>query len=132
MKAFLTILSFGIVAAVIVVASHSTMQADEPTETPQVMPSVAVDFEGKVVLFAVDESSALETKRRSISLVDPKLVKIGERYFVQGKSFAPDEVASVFQDVETAVAWERVQMYYAFTPEQFEKYVEYWQENSDD
>jgi hypothetical protein len=86
----------------------------------------SVDFHGKVVMLVLSGSSVLDTKGNSEVLDSPVLEKIGERLFIVGKAHISKSASNDSEDdwrdgASVGISWDRVQSFYAYTPEQFEK-----------
>jgi hypothetical protein len=86
----------------------------------------SVDFHGKVVMLVLSGSSVLDTKGNSEVLDSPVLEKIGERLFIVGTAHISKNASNDSDDdwrdgASVGISWDRVQGFYAYTPEQFEK-----------
>jgi hypothetical protein len=118
-----------------------SLRSEEPTTTS---PSPALpDFKGRVVAFVCDKSTGVESKSETVTLVDPKVVLVGDRYFAFGRTWVPTVVADnededqkswieVYRDVETGVAWSNVISYRSFTREGMTRYYEARRKQSED
>lgn len=124
----------GLMATMLVVAMNSSMQADESEPATQKVANDQLDFKGKTVLFAVGNPVSGESPPNSVMLIDPDVVRIGNKNFVRGKQFIPEYMEQehgFYKDVDTAIALDRIDMFYAFEPDQIEKFIEYWQKHDD-
>ncbi len=111
------------VAAVIAMIAHAA--DDKPAEKR------APDFAGRIVMLVVDHSNALENKRGSEYLENAQLQEIGGRYFILGDAYSPkSEAEDPSEDwrkgSQVGIAWEKVQQFYVFSPEQMDNMVKKW------
>jgi len=88
----------------------------------------ALDMKGKVVMLMVDYSSALEDKRSSEYLLDASIQELGGRYFITGRAYSLKEPPkdSPFdwrKGAQIGIAWDKVQQFYIFAPEQMEEII---------
>jgi hypothetical protein len=91
------------------------------------------DFSGKIVVVIIDQSSAVERRENTEVLEDAAMSQIGGRYFIVGKAYTPAEVSTNWRSgSQVGVSWEKVHMYYAYTPEQFKNYAKRWSDATDD
>jgi hypothetical protein len=103
-------------------------------ETPQAArDDLAADFKDKVVLLEVNRSNAtLETKSGTVVLVKIKITKLGDRYFLMGTGYDPDDSdESWYKDMTVGVPCENILRFHAMTPKQFTDYMKRWKEKSD-
>lgn len=107
--------AFAGLLAIIIVGSISAFGESESSD-----PDV-VSFQGKIVWAMIPSSTVLEDGRNSEILKDPVLRKIGGRFFLIGKpQQRPNSPTDWRSGSEAGVAWDSVQQYYVYTPEQFE------------
>jgi hypothetical protein len=127
------LLSILFVFAIIFIPPLSTTYAEQSDETKESISNKL--FEGKIVVFRVDRSSALETKESSKSMKNASILEIGGRYFVIGTAYVPDDPDYAeyqsMQDVNIGIAWEKVSEYQAFTDEQYISYLKWWKEHNE-
>jgi hypothetical protein len=91
------------------------------------------DFTGKIVVVIIDQSSAVERRQNTEILDHATMTQIGGRHFIVGNAYSPSDVPANWRTgSQVGVAWEKVHMYYAYTPEQFKNYSKKWSESSDD
>jgi hypothetical protein len=103
--------------AMIAIGSFSALAQNENATAPE-----TVSFQGKIVWAMIASSTVLEDGRNSEILKDPVLRKIGDRYFLVGTPHQrPDSTPDWRASSEAGVAWESVQQFYVYTPEQFDE-----------
>ena len=118
--------------AVIAIASLTADAADDkPVEKP------TPNFIGRIVMLVVDHSNAMESKRGTEYLENAQLQEIGGRYFIFGDAYSPnseksesDESSEASEDwrkgSQVGIAWDKVQQFYVFSPEQMDNMVKKW------
>jgi hypothetical protein len=93
-------------------------------------------FEGKIVGLSIDRSSAVESKTSSSYLTDVEILKVGGRFFIVGSNFVPDhpdyEEYGPTRGITIAVAWEKVTGFKIYSKEQFDEYLKFWIEQSEE
>lgn len=110
------------------VCAYSLFAADATNKTDSSNP----DFTGKFVVVIIDQSSAVERRQNTEALTDASMRQIGGRYFIVGKAYQPEGVSANWRTgSEVGVAWEKVHVYYAYTPEQFKNYSKRWADSED-
>jgi hypothetical protein len=98
-------------------------------ETPHKADATEPDFTGKIVVVIIDRSSAVERREDTEVIENASMVQIGKRPFIIGKAYSPEGVEANWRTgSDVGVAWEKVQVYYAYTPEQFKNYAKRWSE----
>jgi hypothetical protein len=116
------------VVAILGVCTYSLLAADKANKTESSNP----DFTGKFVVVIIDQSSAVERRQNTEVLTDVAMRQIGGRYFIVGKAYQPESVSANWRTgSEVGVAWEKVHVYYAYTPEQFKNYSKRWADSED-
>jgi hypothetical protein len=103
--------------------TSSALTAEESADK-----SPALDMKGKVVMLMVDYSSALEDKRSSEYLMDAVVQEIGGRYFITGRAYSlkeppKDSPIDWRKGAHIGIAWDKVQQFYIFAPEQMEEII---------
>ncbi|HEX3599511.1 MAG TPA: hypothetical protein VHU84_05175 [Lacipirellulaceae bacterium] len=99
-------------------------------EVPQKADSTEPDFSGKIVVVIIDRSSAVERREDTEVIENASMVQVGNRPFIIGKAYSPEGVEANWRTgSDVGVAWEKVQVYYAYTPEQFKNYAKRWSES---
>jgi hypothetical protein len=110
------------------ICAYSLFAADAANKTGSSNP----DFTGKFVVVIIDQSSAVERRQNTEVLTDASMRQIGGRYFIVGKAYQPEGVSANWRTgSEVGVAWEKVHVYYAYTPEQFKNYSKRWADSED-
>jgi hypothetical protein len=99
--------------------------------------SSPANFKGKVVMLMVDYSSALEDKRSTEYISDAAVEEIGGRYFVTGKAYSmkeppKDSPPDWRKGAYIGIAWDKVQQFYVFTPDQIEEMLKRRMNDGDD
>jgi hypothetical protein len=109
----------------IAVVALSVRAENKPSE-----PVPEINFSGRIVWIFVDQSSALEQRRSTEILREPTIQKIGNRYFIIGEAVLRQKDGDNTYDwrkgAVVGLAWDVVQQYYSYTPEQFEEVMERW------
>jgi len=114
-----------VAGTIIWMTSHNKTRGEE---------SKAINSQGfgdGILVLSIDRTSGIEARRSSNTMVNAKLVKMGDRYFVQGEVWVgPNFPDLKYQNgVASAVAWEDVAGYYVFSEEQIVKYIAQREEN---
>lgn len=93
-----------------------------------------LDFDGKIVLLSIDESTTLEKDSSTATLSEARLVDIGRRAFIVGKVYYPEEYHERYPHLgaQAGYPWESVRRFMLLTPEQYSKYVEAYQKNAEE
>lgn len=126
-KTFLALILCLGLAVLVPVGFGSEQPADQAAS-----PAVSPDFSGKIVMFVVDKSTSLEAKTNSVVLKDPRIVLLGERSFVHGKTYTTNVTEEWAAGVEQGIACDRVLSYHTFDAESFASYLEYSQERREE
>ena len=100
------------------------LRAFAAEETAPEQPTL--DFKGRVVLLIVDYSNAVENRRGTEYVENAVLQKLGNRYFITGKAYSmkerPEDAPPDWRKgSRIGIAWEKVQQFYAFSPEQMDE-----------
>ncbi len=110
---------------IIGICAYSLLAAD----TAQTAETAVTDFTGKFVVLIIDQSSAVERRQNTEVLENAKMVQIGGRHFIVGKAYTPEGVGANWRTgSELGVAWDKVHVYYTYTPEAFKSYSKRWSE----
>jgi hypothetical protein len=116
----------------VVVGASTAFTAEEAKSN-----SSTANFKGKVVMLMVDYSSALEDKRSTEYIIDPAVEEIGGRYFVTGKAYSmkeppKDSPPDWRKGAHIGIAWEKVQQFYVFAPDEIEEMLKRRMDEDDD
>lgn len=119
------------IAAMVLIGAYAySLFAEEASHKS---PSSEPDFSDKIVVVIIDQSSAVERRQNTEILDHAVMSQIGGRHFIVGNAYSPSDVPPNWRTgSQVGVAWEKVHMYYAYTPEQFKNYSKKWSEASDD
>ena len=96
-----------------------------PTDAQEKVESKASGyFHGNIVIFVTNSLNVLQTEDSSETLVDPVMETIGGRLFVTGTpkiSKQPEDAGTGDwrSGARIGIAWDEVQRFYIYTPEQF-------------
>jgi hypothetical protein len=96
-----------------------------------------LDFKGKVVLLILDQSNALEHKSGSEYLRDAVIQELGGRFFITGSAYSfagtTDEPPRDWRKgSQIGIAWDKVQQFYVFSPEQMDEMLKKRMEEEDE
>lgn len=120
---------FGLLVIGVIVSRGTSAPSDVDSDRPVAQ----TDFQGQIVVIVVDQSSAIETRNRTEILRDPQIRMIGNRYFIVGKAVQrPGGEKDWRTGAEVGMAWDVVQQYYAYSPNDFETYLKGWAEDEDE
>ena len=93
----------------------------------------STSFEGKIVVFIVDESTTLEAKTDRVTISSPSVVDLGSRPFVFGQRFEKDSQNSSADGKDrlphVGIACDRIVGFFVFTPESLNEWLK---RNEDD
>jgi hypothetical protein len=119
MNGKLGLVMFSLLAAIAAVVTGNLSYASDQTSP------VETDYFGNgIAVFSLLRTTGIEGKSGSATLVNAKLVKIGDRYFVRGTTWMHKNAVKRASDgVDTAIAWNDVVAFYVFTEDQIEAYI---------
>jgi hypothetical protein len=87
-----------------------------------------------MVLFTIVNPPDQHSDPHTVMLIDPIVVQLGGRSFIRGKQYIPDYLESnydFYKGVDTGISLDNIDMFYAFDPDQSEKFIEYWKARSE-
>src|SRR5436305_82318 len=104
------------IAATVALGGYAySLWAEEASHKPR--PSDP-DFSNKIVVVIIDQSSAVERRQNTEVLEHATMSQIGGRYFIVGNAYSPSDLSTNWRTgSQVGVAWEKVHMYYAYSPE---------------
>jgi hypothetical protein len=122
---------FIITSLLILSATSSFAEPIDEGDSKQRVDELAAEFQGNIVMLEVNRSSAMESKSSNVVISDARIHKVGDRYFVLGKGYVPDESEYTwYKGVTIGVPWDSVLRFSAMTPDQFAEYAKQWKEHS--
>jgi hypothetical protein len=111
-----------------ILTSCGNLQAEDSKKSSD---DLAAEFKDKIVMLEVNRSSAIEAKTGTVVLVKMRITKLGNRDFVVGTGYAPDDDDSWYKDVVVGVPCESIVRFHAMTQKQFADYMKKWKDRSE-
>jgi hypothetical protein len=111
-------------------AERTSLRADDhPTSIDA---NLTAEFKDKIVLLEVNRSSAVETKSSTVLLEKLHVTKLGNRDFLIGTGYAPENNDEYwYKDMTVGIPCDSIVRFHAMTPKQFVEFMKKWKDHSD-